>query len=193
MAMKLGAKAQAVALLLAVATSGAVAGVVGDRLLTDRSPATSPAPGPSAEPPAGGPPGGGPGPWRWEAQPGEGYAQRLAASLELTPTQQAAIDSIMDDQQDRLQELNREVQPRFRAIAQETREGIEAVLTDQQRARLQDLREQRMRVMRPGMREMMRDRRDDGRPDGPGMRGPGGGNGARGRQGPAGSAGSGGG
>jgi hypothetical protein len=191
MNINLGARTQAIVLLLLVGTSGALAGVVGDRLLLERgSSAQQPA---AQEGPPGGPPGGQPGdgtPWRWEAQPGDRYADRLAESLELTAAQRAAIDSIVDEQQERVEELNREIQPRFRAIAQETRAGIEAVLTEEQRRRLRSMREDRMRVMRPGMREMMRERRDDGRPEmrpdmspgvrpdgrpmGPGMRPPGG-------------------
>jgi Spy/CpxP family protein refolding chaperone len=166
MNINLGARTQAIVLLLLVGTSGALAGVVGDRLLLERgSSAQQPA---AQEGPPGGPPGGQPGdgtPWRWEAQPGDRYADRLAESLELTAAQRAAIDSIVDEQQERVEELNREIQPRFRAIAQETRAGIEAVLTEEQRQRLRSMREDRMRVMRPGMREMMRERRDDGRPE----------------------------
>jgi Spy/CpxP family protein refolding chaperone len=176
MNINLGARTQAVVLLLLVATSGALAGFVGDRLLLVRS---SPPPAEQPQPAAPGThPGAGGAPWRWEAQPGERYAERLATSLELTPAQRAAIDSIMDVQQERIQELNREIQPRFRAIARETGEEIEAVLTREQRERLRGLREERARVMRPGLRDMMRERWEDGparRPGGgPGM-GPGGG------------------
>jgi Spy/CpxP family protein refolding chaperone len=166
MGLNLSTRTQAIVLLLLVATSGALAGVVGDRLLHDRA-AT-----PTAWQP---PPGDGPvaGPWRWEARPDARYGERLASTLDLTGAQRSAIDSIVDEQQDRVEALTREIQPQFRAIAEETRSSIEHVLTPEQRDRLRLLREQRMRAMGPGMGPMMRG--EAGRRPGPGQApGPGG-------------------
>jgi Spy/CpxP family protein refolding chaperone len=150
MRLNLAARTQAIVLLALVATSGALAGVVGDRLLSDRGSASvaadmewtarpGPAPGMGA--------GAGAGPWRFEARPGERYGERLASSLELSAEQRAAIDSIVMSEQQRVRELTAEVQPRFRAIAAETRLRIEDVLTPEQRERLRGLRQERMRGM----------------------------------------------
>jgi periplasmic protein CpxP/Spy len=148
MRRNLAPRVQAAVLLLLVAATGAVAGVVGDRLVTDRQDARAPdGRGPGALRP-GGPPGGGP--WRWEAQPDERYAERLGAMLELSPEQAAAIDDIVAEQHERVRELTQAVEPRFRAIAEETRNRIEDVMTAEQRERLRGLREQRMRMMRRG-------------------------------------------
>ncbi|HSJ24958.1 MAG TPA: hypothetical protein VK929_09840 [Longimicrobiales bacterium] len=149
MKLNMGTRTQAIVLLLLVATSGALAGVVGDRLLVDRARAERTVPGSQGDPMPGGP-------WRWEARPDERYAERLGQSLELTEVQRARIDSIVERQQERVQELAAEMQPRFRAISEDARTSIEDVLTVEQRQRLRRLREERMRVMRPGMRDMMR-------------------------------------
>jgi hypothetical protein len=156
MKLNLTARTQAIVLLALVATSGALAGVVGDRLLTDR--ADTAAREPAREDARPGMPGG-PGPWRFEARPAERYGERLALSLELSPAQRAAIDSIMAEEQVRVRALTAEVQPRFRAIAEEARARVEDVLTAEQRERLRAMREERMRGMRPEMRELMRERR----------------------------------
>jgi Spy/CpxP family protein refolding chaperone len=154
-----GARTQAIVLLLLVATAGALAGVVGDRMLTDRGGSSRAWDAPRAGPAPGGP-------WRWEARPDERYGERLGVSLELSAAQRAAIDSIVAQQQARVQALTDEIQPRFRAIAEEARGSIEDVLTPEQRERLRGLREERLRGMRPGMREMMRDRQREGPPAG---------------------------
>jgi hypothetical protein len=141
MRINAGPRSQAMALLLLVATSGALAGVVGDRLISDRTaPAAAPEPTAGEEYPVAG------GPWRLEARPAGRYAERLGAALELSPQQQAAIDEIVAEQQARVQELTAEVQPRFRAIAEHTRGRIEDVLTTEQRERLRTLRSERMRA-----------------------------------------------
>jgi Spy/CpxP family protein refolding chaperone len=125
-----GARTRAFVLLALVATSGALAGVVGDRVLSDRAAVRA------AAPPAP------PGP-RGEAR----YAERLVGQLELSPAQADAIDEIVAEEQVRVRELSEEVQPRFRAIADDTRDRIESVLTPEQRQRLRELRAERMRSM----------------------------------------------
>jgi hypothetical protein len=157
MAPNMRARVQAVVLLALVATTGAVAGVVGDRLLRDRGAAPADVDIPTYPPPAGGP-------WRWEPQPDARYSERLAESLSLTPDQGSTIDLIVAEEQVRVRELTYELQPHFRAIAEETRGRIEDVLTPQQRQQLRTLREERMRGMgmRPGagMRGLGREMRD---------------------------------
>jgi Spy/CpxP family protein refolding chaperone len=156
----LGPKVQAVVLLLLVATSGALAGIVGDRLLTDRQdPAGAPADTLTA-PPFGGP-------WRWEARPQVRYAERLGDVLELTPAQRTAIDSIVAEEQARVRALTEQVQPRFREIARDARDRIEELLTAAQRETLRSLREERMRTLRRGdprwRQDSMRNPPGDGR------------------------------
>jgi Spy/CpxP family protein refolding chaperone len=68
------------------------------------------------------------------------YADDLTRELELTPAQRSSIDSIVLAQQDRVTELTREIEPRFRAIAQETRRQIESALTGTQRAKFEAMR-----------------------------------------------------
>jgi Spy/CpxP family protein refolding chaperone len=158
MAPNMRARVQAVVLLALVATTGAVAGVVGDRLLRDRGAAPVADAGMRAFPsPVGGP-------WRWEPQPDARYSERLAESLSLTPDQESTIDLIVAEEQVRVHELTYELQPHFRAIAEETRGRIENVLTPEQRQQLRTLREERMRGrgMGPGaaMRGIGRDVRD---------------------------------
>jgi Spy/CpxP family protein refolding chaperone len=156
----LGPRVQAVVLLLLVATSGALAGIVGDRLLTDRQDTATVRPDTRAAPPLGGP-------WRWEARPEARYAERLGDALDLTPVQRAAIDSIVAEEQVRVRELTEQVRPRFREIASETRDRIEELLTAEQRETLRSLREDRMRTMRRGdprwRQDSLRPPRSDGR------------------------------
>lgn len=135
----LAPRVQAVVFLLLVATAGAVAGIVADRLVSDRP---EPPPARAVTPGATGP-----GPWRWEPRTDARYAERLSSVLELSAAQQMAIDSIMADQQQRVRELTAEVQPRFRAITEQTRGRIEDVLTPEQRKRLRGLREERVRTL----------------------------------------------
>jgi Spy/CpxP family protein refolding chaperone len=146
MTPNMSARVQAIVLLALVATTGALAGVVGDRLLRDRDAAPfTGADMQESAPPAGGP-------WRWEPQPDARYSERLVESLSLTPDQESTINLIVAQEQDRVRELTYELQPHFRAIAEETRGRIEDVLTPQQRQQLRTLREERMRGMgmRPG-------------------------------------------
>lgn len=148
MSLRMGARSQAALVLALVALFGVLLGVLGERVLAQRAAA-------EWTPFRGGPPGGmgvgmggrGGGP---EARGQPRYAERLDALLDLTPSQRAAIDSIMTEQRVRIRELNREMEPRFRAIAEDTRTRVESVLTDEQRTRLRGLRQDRMRGG-PGM------------------------------------------
>jgi Spy/CpxP family protein refolding chaperone len=172
---KLAPRVQAIVLLLLVATSSALAGIVGDRLITDRH--SEPAAGAVAPANGAGDPSARPGPWQWEPRVGMRYGERLHGALDLTPAQRAAIDSIVAEQQREVRQLNEEIRPRFRAIAEQTRDRIEDVLTEEQRIRLRALREERVRTLRddarPGRHELMqpgeaprlRERRDAVRRD----------------------------
>jgi Spy/CpxP family protein refolding chaperone len=146
----MSARVQAIVLLALVATTGALAGVVGDRLLRDRDAA----PFMAADMQESAPPAGGP--WRWEPQPDARYSERLVESLSLTPDQESTINLIVAEEQDRVRDLTYELQPQFRAIAEEMRGRIEDVLTPQQRQQLRSLREERMRGMGMGPGGAMR-------------------------------------
>lgn len=131
----LGPRAAAAVLLALTFVVGVLTGVVLDRALL-------------------------PGPPRWEREERvrESYRDRLARELQLTPQQQAQIDSILRTQQAQVRALRRRVAPEFRRIFQETRRKIEAVLTPEQRARLEELRARWDRERRA------RDERDEAPP-----------------------------
>jgi hypothetical protein len=153
MELNLGPRGQATIVLALVATLGALLGIVADRAFAVRVEArAASAVRSEVAATAGAPAAPLAGPWRWEARTDARYAERLGNWLALSATQRAEIDRIVAEEQVRVRELTQEVEPRFRAIAGETRTRIEAVLTDEQRNRLRTLREQRMRVRpdRPG-------------------------------------------
>jgi hypothetical protein len=160
MKLRLAARTHAIVLLALVATSGAVAGVVGDRLLSGRQVMPPADPARDGAGAAADAQDMGDVPWRYEARPMPRYGERIARTLDLSAEQRTAIDSIVAQEQARVRALTAEVQPRFRAIATDTRVRIEEVLTAQQRDRLDELRSERMRGMRPEMRGLMRQRRD---------------------------------
>jgi hypothetical protein len=137
---------QAAALLALVALLGALAGVLGDRMLTHYAQERN---GTAVAFRPGRPPGAGV--WRWEPRPAGRYADLLATRLELSPEQRTEIDRVLAEEQARVRELTREVGPQFRAIAEQTRQRVEVVLTDAQREQLRALRQERMRGRRhPG-------------------------------------------
>lgn len=146
----LGPRGQAVIVLALVATVGALLGILGDRLISRAR--TDVPTAPDIERPLGG---------------ARGFPRIVAERLDLTADQRAAIDSILGAQQQRVQALTREFQPQFRAIAAETREGIEAVLTPEQREIMQTMRRDRLRRLdrdRPDFRDAVRPRPGDRRP-----------------------------
>lgn len=134
----LSPRVQAVLVLALVATLGALIGILGDRFIaTQRADAALPGMERSRIPMASG------------ARYGEG----LTMSLNLTAAQRTQIDSILAEERVRARALTMQFQPQFRALASETRERVEAVLTSEQREELRALRQQRMRGrrdMRPG-------------------------------------------
>lgn len=134
----LGPRAQAGLVLALVATSGALLGILGDRLLASQRSDEAPAMVAPVQGSRGG------------MIAGSRYGERLAQRLDLSDVQRARIDSIFAEEQVRARELSREFQPQFRALADQTRERVEAVLTPEQLEQMRAMRQQRMR--RPGMR-----------------------------------------
>jgi Spy/CpxP family protein refolding chaperone len=167
--MKLGPRGQAVIVLALVATLGALAGVLGERIVAQQRAgaleATAPRPfrgppgmmgrGPLASDATTRAPGqrGANGMMRAPAAAEVRYAERLSTMIELTAEQQVAIDSIVTEERRRVSELTAQLEPRFRQIAQETRQRVEAVLTPEQREQMRTMRQQRMRMLtEPGPR-----------------------------------------
>ena len=143
MPFKFGYRAQAAALLATVAILGALTGVLGDRMLSRRVQERA-APDMAFRPEAPGRPG----LWRWEPRPVAPYVDLLAAHLELSAEQREEIDRILAEEQVHVRELTREVGPQFRAIAEQTRQRVEVVLSDAQREQLRALRQERTRGRR---------------------------------------------
>jgi Spy/CpxP family protein refolding chaperone len=76
-----------------------------------------------------------------------GYRARMARELELTPVQQAAIDSLMDQKQRQIVALYRPVQPQLdslalaaRVISDSTHAQIKRLLNPDQQAKLEKMR-----------------------------------------------------
>jgi Spy/CpxP family protein refolding chaperone len=134
-------RAQAILVLALAATLGALIGILGDRFLAGRHADARMTVERS-------------GPPRGALIPGMRYSEGLAARLDLTSEQRARIDSILADNRVRARELSSQFQPQFRALAEDTRDRVEAVLTLEQREQLSTMRQQRMRRsnMRPGLR-----------------------------------------
>jgi Spy/CpxP family protein refolding chaperone len=135
----LGPRAQAVLVLLLVATIGALSGILADRYVAAQRTGTPMQQGMDRT--------------RMTMSPGFRYGEGLTMSLDLSADQRIRIDSILAENRTRARELTLQYQPQFRALASQTRERVEAVLTPEQREQLRALRQQRMRSgrdMRPG-------------------------------------------
>ena len=147
MSAQLGARTQAIIVLAMVATLGALLGILGDRLLTQRNTMEVPAAGPGM---MGGPPRGGPPPGRG-MQGGNQlrYAEWLGDVLELTREQRATIDSLVVAGAEEVRALRQEMEPKLREVARQTRVSIDQVLTTEQRQQLRALRQERLRALRP--------------------------------------------
>lgn len=133
-----GPRAQAVLVLALALTLGALIGILADRALAGRR-MDGPMPAGRGTPPRG------------ATISGIRYTEGLAQRLELSSDQRARIDSILANNRVRARELTSQFQPQFRALAEETRNRVEAVLTAEQREQLRAMRQQRMRrgEMRP--------------------------------------------
>jgi hypothetical protein len=124
---------QAVLVLALAATLGALLGILGDRYIAQRR-ASDAAPGlERMAPPRGG------------MMPGLRYGEALAARLDLSAQQRERIETILVEDRVRARELTEEFQPQFRALADQTRQRVEAVLTTEQLEQLRAMRQQRMR------------------------------------------------
>ena len=133
MKFALGPRAQAVLVLALVGTIGALLGILGDRIIAQRS-AEMPGEGPRLSQSRG-------------MMPAMRYSDRLADRLNLTADQRVRIDSILAEERIRARELAQEFQPQFRSLAEQTRMRVESVLTAEQREQMRAIRQQRARRM----------------------------------------------
>lgn len=119
-------KAISAALLLFFA--GVISGVMAQRLIASRTQLTSP----NAKP----------NPTRahmpWANQRMD-FVQRLTRDLALTPEQAAQIDQIMKESQQRMRDLWEPVAPKAQEEMDRSRAAVDAVLTEEQRARMEEL------------------------------------------------------
>lgn len=153
---------QAAIVLALVLLAGFLLGVAADRLWLTRHWGGRAGRGGLGGPFADGPrrgPGGPPGIFRggmpramspeFAAERRRGVVQRLTRELDLTTSQQKAIDSIMAGNEAEFQLLEQEMRPRMKAFLERTRGQIDSVLT-------------------PAQREKFHKFGPPGRPDGPG-------------------------
>lgn len=152
MRIRLGPRAQAAILMTLVGALGIVVGIGIERLRPTDVPATEGTPAVRR-------PGQGRGADLNNRHEGAmargpviGLNERLRREVDLTPAQEAALDSIMAENRTRVRALMREYQPHFRAIVEDTRRAIDSVLTEEQRERLRELQAER--------RARWRERRD---------------------------------
>jgi|GEM_PF-3185006 len=75
----------------------------------------------------------------------ERYLRYLEEELDLSEEQRQRLAVILGNQQERVMEITRESRPRIRAVAEDTREAIQDVLTPAQWERFQEMRQQRER------------------------------------------------
>lgn len=142
--MSLGPRAQAALVLALVALVGALVGILGDRIVAQQRADSAPdSTTRDVMQRRGDGPRRGPGMSR--------FADQLETRLDLSPDQRAAIENIIAEEQQRVRALTAEFQPRFRLIAQQTRERVDSVLTPAQREELRAMRRQRMPDVGRGM------------------------------------------
>ncbi len=118
---------------------GALAGAVADRSFTHASATVLPR-GRGVGGPAGAP--GSPRDREGREQHRERFVQQLTRELGLNPQQVARIDSITRSREQKMNAVWDEVRPRIHGLLEETRTEIDQVLTPEQRAKLQTLRQQ---------------------------------------------------
>jgi Spy/CpxP family protein refolding chaperone len=70
----------------------------------------------------------------------QAFHERLAEELSLTPSQRSRMDSLMDRQERALRAAHEAVQPRIDSIVGDTRTKLDALLTAEQRQKLDSLR-----------------------------------------------------
>ena len=79
--------------------------------------------------------------YRW-SQHAEELTAELIERLELDEAQAARVRTIIDDARTKLGAVKEEIGPRFRAVQAESRSGIEAVLSPEQRVRFTEFRDE---------------------------------------------------
>jgi hypothetical protein len=67
------------------------------------------------------------------------FVQRLDDALNLTPEQKGEIEQIIAEGQQRNRDLWQQIAPQVRGVAQDTRQRIRAVLTDEQKKQFEEL------------------------------------------------------
>lgn len=144
------AKRQAAFVLILVLLAGLLVGVAADRLWLTRHWGRGGPGGPFADGPRGGPRGGHPGMFRggmppamspeFAAERRRGMVKRLTRELDLSATQQQAIDSIMAVNEVEFRALEQEMRPRMKAFLERSRGQIDSVLTPAQREKFHRLR-----------------------------------------------------
>lgn len=120
---------KAIVAALVLFFAGVLSGVMGQRLIEARQAAELPV---NKRPFPGGPPM----PWTGVRM---SFMERLAKDLELTPDQAEKIDRIIKSSQERLRALWEPVAPKARAEMTNSRAAISAVLTPEQRERMEEL------------------------------------------------------
>jgi hypothetical protein len=67
------------------------------------------------------------------------FVQRLDEALQLTPEQKGEIEQIVQEGQERNRQLWQQIAPEVRGVAQDTRQHIKAVLTEEQKKQFEDM------------------------------------------------------
>jgi uncharacterized membrane protein len=73
----------------------------------------------------------------------------LAADLKLNPEQRVKVRQVLSETQNQVRDLRIEFQPRFLSIVEKARTELAAALTPEQRARLDQLLQERERLWKP--------------------------------------------
>jgi hypothetical protein len=74
------------------------------------------------------------------------FVQRLDEALQLSPEQKGEIEQIVAEGQERNRQLWQQIAPQVRGVAQDTRQRIRAVLTDEQKKQFEELFRRARRV-----------------------------------------------
>ncbi len=75
------------------------------------------------------------------------FVQRLNDALQLSPEQKGEIEQIVAEGQERNRQLWQQIAPQVRGVAQDTRQRIRAVLTDEQKKQFEDLFRRGRRIL----------------------------------------------
>lgn len=162
---------KAIGAALVLFLAGVLSGAMGQRLLQSRS-----SKGPESPPRPF--PGGPPAPWTGQRM---SFIERLTKDLELTPEQATEIDRLMKESQENMRKLWEPIGPLAQQEMARSREAIAAVLTEEQRVKMEEMFKRHGSgrrggggggSFRPGDREGGWSGREgpDGRPDGNGPR-----------------------